>query len=187
MVAVRRLRVAIGALGVGLAALTAPLATADPAAPADPLVVPAPAVPAPAAAPAAPATPPVPAAPAPAPGTPPAPAADPAAAVTPPDGVQHLPSPDALPPGTTQQAPEHPTTGLLRDIWHALRDGEMTGPDALKLLAATRPVDPQKLAESKPSNHDAPAAPVADASSAPTPAAPVLLPPTGAPAPAPAP
>lgn len=169
MVVRQRFRLAVGALGIGLAAIAAPVAAADPAAPADSAAVPA--------------TDPAPItdtalASAPGPATP----ADPAGAVTPVNGVQHLPSPDSLPPGTTQEAPEHPTTGLLRDIWHALRDGEMTGPDALKLLAATRPVDQEKLSASKPSNHDGPAAPVADASGAPDPAAPVpVLPPVPVP------
>jgi hypothetical protein len=155
-------RVAIGAVGVALAAVAAPVAAADPTTPADPpvpTVTPAP-TPAPAADPAHAAV--TDAALSAQPGA--APAADPAAIATPPDGVQHLPSPDSLPPGTTQDAPDHPTAGLLREVWHALRDGDMSGPDALKLLAATRPVDQQKLAGSKPSNHDAPAAPVPDAS-----------------------
>ena len=148
MIARLRLPVAIGALGLGLAVLAVPVATADPAAPADSAVMPAPSAPAPAADP-APITDAALAS---------APPADPAGASTPANGVQHLPSPDSLPPGTTQEAPDHPTTGLLRDIWHALRDGEMSGPDALKLLA-TRPVDPAKLAGSTPSNQGGPAAP----------------------------
>ena len=150
MVARLRLHVAIGALGLGLAVVAVPVATADPAAPADSAAVPAPLAPAP-----APAADPAPITDA---ALAPVPSADPPGAGTPANGVQHLPSPDSLPPGTTQEAPAHPTTGLLRDIWHALRDGEMSGPDALKLLA-TRPVDPAKLAGSTPSNQGGPAAP----------------------------
>ena len=141
MVARQRFGVAIGALGIALAAIAVPLANADPSAPAGPVAAPSAPVTVPAPVPVADPAPVADAAlSAPAPNAP-APSADPAA--TPPDGVQHLPSPDSLPPGTTQQAPDHPTTGLLKDIWHALRDGEMSGPDALKLLA-TRPVDPEK-------------------------------------------
>jgi hypothetical protein len=157
---------------VALAAFAAPVAAADPVAPADPSVLVIPSAPPADSGPAAVAD----AALSAPPGA--APAVDPAAAVTPPDGVQHLPSPDSLPPGTTQQAPDRPTAGLLREVWNALRDGDMTGPDALKLLA-TRPVDPLKLSAIKPSNQGAPA-PAGDAPAAPTadtsPAAPVVLP-----------
>ena len=158
MVAARRFRFVIGGLAVGLAALSVPVAAADPGTPSDPAAA-APATVVPAADPGP--APVVDAALSPAA----APAADPA---TPPDGVQHLPSPDSLPPGTTQAAPDHPTAGLLREVWHALRDGEMTGPDALKLLA-TRPVDPAKLAGSTPSNQGGTAAP--DPAPAPVPVA----------------
>jgi hypothetical protein len=175
MVARLRFRVAIGAVGLGLAVVAVPVATADPAAPADSAAVPAALAPAP-----APAADPAPITDA---ALAPVPSADPAGAGTPANGVQHLPSPDSLPPGTTQEAPAHPTTGLLRDIWHALRDGEMSGPDALKLLA-TRPVDPEKLAGSKPSNQVGPAAPAGtDVPPAPAPdAAPAPAAPTPVPA-----
>jgi hypothetical protein len=145
VVAAGRFAFVIGAVGVGLAAISAPTAAADPAAPADPV----------AAAPAT-AVPPADSGAAPVVDAAASPAADPAAALTPPDGVAHLPSPSSLPPGTTQQAPDHPTTGMLREVWNAIRNGEMTGPDALKLLA-TRPIDPQKLAASTPSNQGGPA------------------------------
>lgn len=165
MVAAQRFRFLIGALGVGLAAFSVPVAAADPAAPAEPVAA-APAT-------ATPATDPGPAPVVDAALSAAAPAADPAAALTPADGVQHLPSPDSLPPGTTQQAPDHPTAGLLREVWNALRDGEMTGPDALKLLA-TRPVDPVKLAGSTPSNQGGPAAP--DPAPAPVPTSTPVVP-----------
>ena len=171
MVAAGRFPLVIGTLGVALAAISAPLAAADPAAPADPVAAPATVVPATVVPAADPAAAPVADAAA-------SPAADPAAALTPPDGVQHLPSPNSLPPGTTHEAPDHPTTGLLREVWNAIRNGEMSGPDALKLLA-TRPIDPQKLAASTPSNQGG--APVAD----PAPA-PAQIPTPVAPAPAPA-
>lgn len=148
-----RIQMYIGVFAVGLTAMATPLASADPATPADP-AVPVTAATAPvAAAPVSPAA-------ATAPDSGAAPASAPVAAatpaITPPDGAQHLPSPESLPPGTTQQAPSHPTVGFLRDIWHALRSGEVSGTDALMLLG-TRPVDPGKLSASKPSNQGAPA------------------------------
>lgn len=176
MVGGRRLRVAIGMLGVGFGAFAAPVAAADPAAPVDPAppVVP---VTAPAPAPAAPLTA--------------AAAAEAASVGVPPEGVQHLPSPESLPPGTTQDPQEHPKVGLLRDIWHALRNGEVSGTDAIMMLG-TRPIDPAKLAESTPSNQMGPSAPVgaelpppvADAAAVPAPApvAPAPAPPVVAPA-----
>lgn len=63
-----------------------------------------------------------------------------APAVTPPDGVPHLPSPDSLPPGTTQSAPEHRNLGYLRQIWQAVQSHDVTMSDAL-LLIAQRPMD----------------------------------------------
>lgn len=152
------LRVALAALGMAVAVVVTPVAAADPGADGAP---PVPAEPLPIVVDAA--------APVPA-----DPVADPAAAITPPDGAQHLPSPQSLPPGTTREAPQHPTAGLLRDIWHALRSGEMSGTDALMLLG-TRRVDPEKLAASKPSNQGGP-----PASEEPAPAAvpsPVPVPP----------
>lgn len=78
--------------------------------------------------------------------------ADPAAAVpvaasvaatAPPDGVPHLPSPDNLPPGTTEQ-PIDPDQGhglsYLRDLWHAVQTQDVSGSRAL-LLLTQRPMD----------------------------------------------
>lgn len=66
---------------------------------------------------------------------------DPVAAPAGPDeGVPHLPSPDNLPPGTTQEAPQHRTLGYLRDLWHAVRTEDVTMSDAL-LLFAQRPMN----------------------------------------------
>ena len=67
-------------------------------------------------------------------------AATPASTVVPPDGVPHLPSPDSLPPGTTQAEPEHRNLGYLRDIWNAVRNQDVTMGQAL-LLIAQRPMD----------------------------------------------
>lgn len=60
--------------------------------------------------------------------------------VTPPDGIPHLPSPDNLPPGATQTAPEHRNLSYLREIWQAVRSQNVTMSDAL-LLIAQRPMD----------------------------------------------
>ena len=104
-------RAGVGALGLGLAVLSAPLAAADQqAAPADP-------VPPQAAVAAAPAPPAAPA-----------------------EGVSHLPTPDSLPPGTTSAPTEGRTMGYLRDLLHAVRTQDVTMSDAL-LLFAQRPMD----------------------------------------------
>jgi len=147
---------ASGALGI-VAALTisAPIALADPepvgpapglmpaAAPAAiPAVAPAdpvPLIPGPAPAPVDPAVPTL--------GAPPGPAPDgtvqaaAGALPTPPDGMQHLSSPENLPPGTTASPDPEDTTGsYIRDLWHAYQTQEITGRDAL-LLLTQRPMD----------------------------------------------
>lgn len=104
------------AFGIALAVLAAPVAAAEPVAPADPAV-------------------PVAADPAPAPIQLTA-----AVPVVQSEAVSHLPSPDSLPPGTTQAAPERRTLGYLRDIWQAVRTEDVTMGDAL-LLLAQRPMD----------------------------------------------
>lgn len=70
----------------------------------------------------------------------PAVSVEPASALAPSDGVPHLPSPDNLPPGATQTAPEHPNLSYLREIWQAVRSQNVTMSDAL-LLIAQRPMD----------------------------------------------
>jgi hypothetical protein len=111
-----KIMMGLGALGVATAFLAAPAAFADPADPADPGV-------------------PIPvatdtntqvAAPA------------PAAA---PEPVQHLSSPDNLPPGTSADAiPPQGRLGYWRDLLHAMRTQEVSGSDAL-LLLTQRPLD----------------------------------------------
>ena len=56
------------------------------------------------------------------------------------DGVPHLPSPDHLPPGTTQTAPERSDHSYLRDVWEAVRSHDVSISEAL-LLIAQRPMD----------------------------------------------
>ena len=68
------------------------------------------------------------------------------------EGVAHLPSPDNLPPGTTQTPPERRTLGYLRDIWQAVRTEDVTMGDAL-LLLAQRPmnsVEPATAPQQRP-------------------------------------
>jgi hypothetical protein len=108
------------AFGVALAMLAAPVAAAEPVTPADPAV---------------------PVAADPEPASSPAPSQLTAAVpVVQSEAVSHLPSPDSLPPGTTQTAPERRTLGYLRDIWQAVRTEDVTMGDAL-LLLAQRPMD----------------------------------------------
>ena len=65
--------------------------------------------------------------------------------LTPVDGVPHLPSPDNLPPGTTQAAPEGPNTSYLRYLWQAVHTPGVTLSDAL-LLIAQRPLGANSVA-----------------------------------------
>jgi hypothetical protein len=101
----RRAAAGLGAL-IALTLLTAPGAGADPIDPAEP--------PSPAAVEAPPSSAAVEAAPA---------------------AMPHLPSPDNLPPGTTQTAPERRTLGYLRDIWNSVRTEDVTMSDMLFLIA----------------------------------------------------
>lgn len=109
-------RLGLVALAVSAAFLAAPAAWADPTDPVDP------AAPTPVA---ADTTTPAVDAPAPAPGP-----------------VQHLSSPDNLPPGTTatDAAPPQGRLGYWRDLLHAMRTQEVSGGDAL-LLLTQRPMD----------------------------------------------
>jgi hypothetical protein len=62
----------------------------------------------------------------------------------PPAEVPHLPSPENLPPGTSDNPvePQQPRgVEYLRDLWHAVQTQEISGRDAL-LLLAQRPLDP---------------------------------------------
>ena len=119
--------------------LLAVLATASPAGadPGDQAPPPAPLVMAPDAGPA----------PAPAPGPAPGPAADalaaapaPDATVLPPNGMQHLASPDALPPGSTMdpQDQESPDVSYAKDLWQAVQNHEISGKEALILGLSQR-------------------------------------------------
>ena len=146
---------------VGAAAFAALIATAAPAT-AEP----------------APTPPPLPAA---APALPPA-AGVPAQAVTNSaadpvvEGVQHLPSLENLPPGTsdTPVAQSQPRLTYFRDLWHAMRTQEVNAGDAL-LLLTQRPM----VADAPPPRglSDGPQAPL-PAAPPPSDAPPATLPPT---------
>jgi hypothetical protein len=110
----RRAAAGLGAL-IALTLLTAPGAGADPIDPAEP------SSPAAVEAPSSPAAVEVP--------------SSPAAVEAAPAGMPHLPSPDNLPPGTTQTAPERRTLGYLRDIWNSVRTEDVTMSDMLFLIA----------------------------------------------------
>jgi hypothetical protein len=110
----RRAAAGLGAL-IALTLLTAPGASADPIDPAEP------SSPAAVEAPSSPAVVEVP--------------SSPAAVEAAPAAMPHLPSPDNLPPGTTQTAPERRTLGYLRDIWNSVRTEDVTMSDMLFLIA----------------------------------------------------
>jgi hypothetical protein len=110
----RRAAAGLGAL-IALTLLTAPGAGADPIDPAEP------SSPAAVEAPSSPAAVEVP--------------SSPAAVEAAPAAMPHLPSPENLPPGTTQTAPERRTLGYLRDIWNSVRTEDVTISDMLFLIA----------------------------------------------------
>jgi hypothetical protein len=64
--------------------------------------------------------------------------------------VSHLSSPQNLPPGTTDTAPQQPTRlNYLRDVLQAIRSQDVTMSDAL-LLLAQRPLDAKPTAGTSP-------------------------------------
>lgn len=150
----RRARLGLGAAGILAAFLTAPSAFADSVeatAPADNTVVLSAAEPSatgdlstlPPAGPSTPADQ--------ADAAPQAAAAGPVAAsaavsaTQPPAAVQHLSSPENLPPGTTTDAPQQGKMDYLRYLWNAVRSQEVTPSNAM-LLLAQRPM----AADAKP-------------------------------------
>ena len=111
---------------------------------------------------------------------------DPALPPPPPVEVQHLSSPENLPPGTTDvplDQGQGRTTSYLRDLWHAVQTQEISGKDAI-LLLTQRPLDPNATpTNGLPAGPQAPPgtplpdapAPDAPAPDAPPPAAPAPL------------
>jgi hypothetical protein len=88
------------------------------------------------------------------------------------DGVPHLPSPDNLPPGTTDTPPQTRSLGYLRDILHAIGSHDVSMNDAL-LLLAQRPMS----ATAGPGQSPGPSGPVGSSAALPiAPAVPVDAP-----------
>ena len=145
----RRAWLGVAALGVSAAFLAAPAALADSA---DTASAPTPA-PVPAVVPTDTAAQPV--------------SAAPASQLA--DGAPHLPSPDNLPPGTTDTPPQTRSLGYLRDILHAIGNHDVSMNDAL-LLLAQRPMS----ATAGPGQSPGPSGPVG--SSAAVPVAPAVPP-----------
>ncbi len=111
-----KIMMVLGALGVATAVLAAPAAWADPADPADPAT-------------------PIPVA---TDTNPQVTAAGPSIAPAP---VQHLSSPDNLPPGTSTDAPApQGRLNYWRELLHAMHTQDVSGSDAL-LLLTQRPLD----------------------------------------------
>lgn len=82
------------------------------------------------------------------------------------DGVQHLSSPDNLPPGTTADQPvssSSPNVSYLKELWHAVQNQQISRSDALVALAQrpmTTPVtNGPNLGAVDPATVDAAAAP----------------------------
>jgi hypothetical protein len=139
----RRAWLGVAALGVSAAFLAAPAALADST---DPAPAPAPVpVPVPLVVPGDPAA---------------QPAAAPASGLA--DGVPHLPSPDNLPPGTTDTPPQTRSLGYLRDILHAIGNHDVSMNDAL-LLLAQRPMS----ATAGPGQSPGPSGPVGSSAAVP--------------------
>lgn len=68
----------------------------------------------------------------------------PPAAPAPPAEVQHLSSPQNLPPGTTDVPLDGRQSGrgsYLRDLWHAVQTQDISGKDAAILFLTQRPMD----------------------------------------------
>jgi hypothetical protein len=128
------------------------------------------------------------------PAPPPEAPADPAPAAppplpTPPDGVPHLPSPEALPPGSTMdpsaQDNEDPNVSYLKDLWHAVQNQEISGKEALIMGLAQRGMDTPY--PEQPPGPNVPVAGSGVAPAAPPPPLPGDAPPPAADAPPPAP
>jgi hypothetical protein len=108
-------------------------------------------------------------------------AAGDAPAPTPPDRVQHLASPDALPPGSTMEPQDNdsPNVSYLKDLWQAFQNHEISGKEALVMGIAQRGMNtPYPDQAPGPNVPTSPAGPAL----APPPPDPALAPPPPAPA-----
>ena len=95
------------------------------------------------------------------------------------DGIQHLSSPDNLPPGTTADQPVNstgPNVSYLKELWHAVQSQQISRSDALVALAQrpmTTPVtNGPNLGAVDPATVDAAAAPAPVGASADVPLVP---------------
>lgn len=152
-----RARVLIAAAGGCAALMFAAPAAAAPELPPAPAPLPVPAVPV------------TPAAPIPV--VPTAAAVD-TVAQAPADGVPHLPSPEALPPGSTMDpgvmaGAESPNVSYLRDLWRAVQTQEISGKEALLLGISQR-----NLNTPVPAQAPGPNVPVTSGGPAPVPVTP---------------
>jgi hypothetical protein len=103
-------------------------------------------------------------------------------AQAPSEGVPHLPSPEALPPGSTMDpsvmaGAESPNVSYLKDLWRAVQSQEISGREALLLGVSQR-----NLNTPIPAQAPGPNVPVTSGGPAPVP----VTPPVPADAPAPA-
>jgi hypothetical protein len=80
--------------------------------------------------------------------------------------MQHLSSPENLPPGTTDIPEPQDSGSYFRDLWHAYQTQEISGRDAL-LLLSQRPMD---TAEAPPGMSLNPTPPLGPAAPPPPPA-----------------
>lgn len=100
-----------------------------------------------------------------------------------PEGVPHLPSPEALPPGSTMDPSvmaggESPNVSYLRDLWHAVQNQELSGREALLLGISQRNLNTPIPAQAPgPNVPITPAGPASVPTPPPAPAAPVPAPP----------
>ncbi|TPG35596.1 transglycosylase family protein [Mycolicibacterium hodleri] len=102
----------------------------------------------------------------------------------PPNGIQHLASPDALPPGSTMDPnaagpAEGPNTSYLKDLWQAVQSHDISGKEALVMGLAQRGMNTPI-----PAQAPGPNVPITPGDQAPPPPAPadpaLLLPPVPA-------
>ena len=109
------------------------------------------------------------------------------------EGVPHLPSPEALPPGSTMdpaaQGNEGPNVSYLKDLWHAVQNQEISGKEALIMGLAQRgmntPYPEQQAGPNVPLSPANAPAPMDPAAPPPPPGAPFPMPPAPPAPPAP--
>ena len=100
--------------------------------------------------------------------------------------VPHLPSPDALPPGSTMDpavnGADSPNVGYLKDLWQAVQNHDISGKEALIMGLSQRSMSTPYPDQMPGPNVPVPGAPPVDPAAAP-PVDPALAPPPPPPAP----